>query len=41
MLEQKSPCINNVVYYIIMKYIFMKTSKDIKSAKNDITVYKK
>ena len=24
-----------------MKYIFMKTSKDIKSAQNDITVYKK
>ena len=23
-----------------MKYIFMKTSKDVKSAQNDITVYK-
>ena len=24
-----------------MKYIFMKISKDVKSAQNDITVYKK
>ena len=41
MLEHKSLCINNVCTISSWSTFFMKTSKDVKSAQNDITVYKK